>query len=107
MVPVPPVVNAGKAAVMELTPVEPDSVKSASVEPASVEPASVEPASVEPASEEPPSVKSTAVETPSAAVPSAPVRCVGEIWLAEDSRAQQSGCNAYHTAFARPGTALK
>ena len=92
MVPVPPVVNAGKAAVMELTPVEPDSVKSASMKSASVEPASV---------------KSTAVETPSAAVPSAPVRCVGEIWLAEDSRAQQSGCNACHTAFARPGTALK
>jgi hypothetical protein len=102
MVPVPPVVNAGKAAVMELTPVEPDSVKSASMKSASVEPASVKSTAVEPAS-----VKSTAVETPSAAVPSAPVRCVGEIWLAEDSRAQQSGCNACHTAFARPGTALK
>jgi hypothetical protein len=33
-------------------------------------------------------VETPTVETPTAAVPSAPVRCVGEIWLAENSRAQ-------------------
>ncbi len=67
-----------------------------------MEPTAVEPAAVEPA-------KSAAVETPSAAVPSAPtpVRCVGEIWLAEDSRAQQCSCNAHHTPpFTRPGSAI-
>jgi hypothetical protein len=47
-------------------------------------------------------VKSTAVKT--AAVKTAAVktaaasmrRCAGEVWLAEDSRAQQRGCNAHH-----------
>ena len=39
-------------------------------------------------------VKSAAVEPamPSASVPSA---CLGNIWLAEDSRAQQHSCNAH------------
>ena len=38
-------------------------------------------------------------ETPSAAMESAAaaMRCVGEIWLAENSRAQQRSCNAHHT----------
>jgi hypothetical protein len=39
--------------------------------------------------------------------PSAPVPCVGEIWLAENNRAQQCGCNAHQTpTFARPGSAI-
>jgi hypothetical protein len=63
---------------------------------------------VEAATVEAAAVEATApVETPSAAVPSAPVRCVGEIWLAENSRAQQCGCNAHQTpTFARPGSAI-
>jgi hypothetical protein len=49
---------------------------------------------------------STAVETPSTAVPSTPVR-VGEIRLAENSRAQQCGCNAQdRPRLARPGFAI-
>jgi hypothetical protein len=37
----------------------------------------------------------------------AAVRCVGEIWLAEDSRAQQCSCNAHDApTFARPGFAI-
>jgi hypothetical protein len=44
-------------------------------------------------------VEASTVDPPSsAAVPSAAVRCVGEIWLAEDCRAQQCSCNAHHRA---------
>jgi hypothetical protein len=64
--------------------VVPVSAGEAAVEPATVEATAVETTST--AVE----TTSTTVETPSAAVPSAsaPVRCVGEIRLAEDSRAQ-------------------
>jgi hypothetical protein len=50
-----------------------------------------------------------AVKTPAATVPSAPaaMRCVGEIWLAENSRAQQCSSNAHHTPpFAGPGSVI-
>jgi hypothetical protein len=76
---------------------EPTGVKSTAVETAAVKSTTVEAAAVEAA----------AVETPSAAVPSAPVRCVGETWLAENSRAQQRSCNADHTPpFAGSGSAI-
>jgi hypothetical protein len=89
---------------------EPFSVKAAPVERAAVKSAAVKPtksAAVEAAAVKP--AKSAAVETPSAAVASAPapVRCVGETWLAENSRAQQCSCNAHHTpTLARLGTAI-
>jgi hypothetical protein len=77
---------------MESTPMEPTGVKSTAVETAAVKSTTVEAA---------------AVETPSAAVPSTPVRCVGETWLAENSRAQQRSCNADHTPpFAGSGSAI-
>ena len=66
--------------------------KSSGVEPA-VEITGVEPAAVEP------TVETAAVETatmPSASVPSASAS-VGEIWLAENSRAQQRSCNTHHS----------
>jgi hypothetical protein len=81
---------------------EPTGVKSTAVETAAVKSTTVEAAAVEAAA-----VEAAAVETPSAAVPSAPVRCVGEIWLAENSRAQQRSCNADHTPpFAGSGSAI-
>jgi hypothetical protein len=55
-------------------------VKSAAVETTGVETTGVEPAATEPA-------------MPSTAVP--PSACVGEIWLTEDSGAQQRSCNAH------------
>jgi hypothetical protein len=81
---------------------EPTGVKSTAVETAAVETAAVETAAVKSTT-----VEAAAVETPSAAVPSAPVRRVGEIWLAENSRAQQRSCNADHTPpFAGSGSAI-
>jgi hypothetical protein len=59
-------------------------MKSVSVKTTGVEPAGVEPAAV----------KTAAVKTP--AMPSASAR-VREIWLAEDSCAQQRSCNAHHS----------
>jgi hypothetical protein len=85
--------------------VEPAGVKSTAVETAAVKPAAVETAAVKPAKSA--AVEAAAVETPSAAVPSAPVRCVGEIWLAENSHAQQCSGNTNHTRpFAGPGSAI-
>jgi hypothetical protein len=72
-----------------------------------VEPTGVKSTAVEAAAVKSTTVEAAAVETPSAAVPSAPVRCVGEIWLAENSRAQQRSCNADHTPpFAGSGSAI-
>jgi hypothetical protein len=54
-------------------------------------------------------VEAAAVETPFAAMESAAatMSCVGEIWLAENSRAQQRGCNAHHPPpFTGPGCAI-
>jgi hypothetical protein len=54
-------------------------------------------------------VEAAAVETPSAAMESAAatVRCVGEIRLAENGRAQQRSCNADHTPpVSGPGSAI-
>jgi hypothetical protein len=59
-------------------------VKSAAVKTTGVEPAAVEPA-----------MEPTAVE--SATVPSTSAS-LGEIWLADDSRAQQRSCNAHHSS---------
>jgi hypothetical protein len=64
-------------------------MKSVSVKTTGVEPAGVEPAAVKTTA-----VKTAAVKT--AAMPSASAR-VREIWLAEDSCAQQRGCNAHHS----------
>jgi hypothetical protein len=72
-----------------------------------MEPTGVKSTAVETAAVKSTTVEAAAVETPSAAVPSAPVRCVGEIWLAENSRAQQRSCNADHTPpFAGSGSAI-
>jgi hypothetical protein len=72
-----------------------------------VEPTGVKSTAVETAAVKSTTVEAAAVETPSAAVPSAPVRCVGETWLAENSRAQQRSCNADHTPpFAGSGSAI-
>jgi hypothetical protein len=61
-----------------------------STEPAAVEPAAVEPAPMKPAA---------AVETPAAAMrPS-----VGEIWLTERGRAQQSSGDGQSPSVAGPG----
>ena len=52
-------------------------------------------------------VEAPAVEASTVEPPSAAVRCVGEIWLAEDCRAQQCSCNAHHApTFARPAFAI-
>jgi hypothetical protein len=81
----------------------------------SVETAAVKSAAVETPSStmETTAVKSAAVETPSSAVEtpspaveasSAAVRCVGEIWLAQNRRAEQCRSNAHKTPpFPRPG----
>jgi hypothetical protein len=108
MIPVPPAL-AGEAVVqtreaaVETAPVEGAGVKTTAVK-------STKSAAVEAAAVETPSATvetpSTAVETPSTAVPSTPVR-VGEIRLAENSRAQQCGCNAQdRPRLARPGFAI-
>jgi hypothetical protein len=62
--------------------------KSTAVEPAGVEP-TVETAAVETAT-------MPSATMPSASVPSASAS-VGEIWLAENSRAQQRSCNTHHS----------
>ena len=81
---------------MKAAPMERAGVETAAVKPAKS--AALETAAVEASTVEPPS---------SAAVPSAAARCVGEIWLAEDCRAQQCNCNAHHApTFARPAFAI-
>jgi hypothetical protein len=88
MVPVPPVATVKAVVQAREAAVEPAGVKSTAVETAAVKPAAVKP-------------------TKSAAVPSAPVRCVGEVWLAEDRCSEERSCNAHHTPpFARPGSAI-
>jgi hypothetical protein len=80
------------------------------MEPVGVRSTAVKPAAVKPAKSATVEATATAVKTPSAAVPSAsaaPVRCVGEIRLAENRRAQQCSCNAQHTPpFAGPGSVI-
>jgi hypothetical protein len=95
MVPVPPA-SAAEAVVQarEAT------VESAAVKPAGVKSTAVETAAMKPA--KPSAMKSaTAVEaaTATAAVPpaAAPMRCVGEVWLAENGRAQQRSRKAHQT----------
>jgi hypothetical protein len=72
------------------------SVKITGVEPTGVEPTGVEPTGVKTAAVKTAAVKTAAVKT--AAMPSASAR-VREIWLAEDSCAQQRGCNAHHSLW--------
>jgi hypothetical protein len=69
--------------------------------------AAVEPASVKAAPMERAGVESAAAEASTVETPSAAVRCVGEIWLAEDCRAQLCSCNAHHApTFARRAFAI-
>jgi hypothetical protein len=80
------VVHAGEATVQSM-------VKSATVKRASVKPTGVKPTGVKPTME-PATVKSATME-PTAAMASTPaMRSVGEIWRAERSNAQHSGCGA-------------
>jgi hypothetical protein len=107
MVPVPPAATVKAVVQAREAAVKPAGVKSTAVETAAVEPAKS--ATVETAAVEPPAVETPAVETPSAAMESAAatVRCVGEIRLAENGRAQQRSCNADHTPpVAGPGSAI-
>jgi hypothetical protein len=64
---------------------------------------------MEPAGVKSTTVEAAAVKTPAATVPSAPatMRCVGEIRLAENSRAQQYSSNAHHSPpFAGSGSVI-
>jgi hypothetical protein len=82
--------TAAKSAGMETTAVKP--TKSAAVETTTMETAAV---------------KSPAVAPSAVASSAATVCCVGEIWLADNSRAQQCSGNAQHTPrFAGPGSAI-
>jgi hypothetical protein len=81
------------------------------MKPASMKPVGVKSTAVEAAAVEAAAVKTPAatVKTPATTVPSAPaaMRCVGEIRLAENSRAQQYSSNAHHTPpFAGPGSVI-
>jgi hypothetical protein len=67
----------------------------------------VEPAGVKSAAMEPTAVEPTAVEPATVKAPAAAVRCVGEIWLAENRRAEQCSSNAHKTPpFPPPGFAI-
>jgi hypothetical protein len=90
MVPVPPAATV-KAVVQ---------AREAAVKPAGVKSTAVETAAVEPA-------KSATVEAAAMESAAAIVRCVGEIRLAENGRAQQRSCNADHTPpVSGPGSAI-
>jgi len=96
MVPVTPV------AITETTVQVGDTgVKSAAAEPPRS--TAVETAAVK--SAKPAAMKSaTAVKAPA---PTASVRCVSKVWLADDGRAQQRGCDAHHRPFLLgPGFAI-
>jgi hypothetical protein len=95
MVPVPPAATV-KAVVQ---------AREAAVKPAGVKSAAVEPAAVEPTKSA--TVEAAAVEVAAMESAAATVRCVGEIRLAENGRAQQRSCNADHTPpVSGPGSAI-
>jgi hypothetical protein len=86
------IVHAGDATVQSM-------VKSAGVKPTAVESTGVKPATMEPAAVKSTSVKSaavesTAVEASTTVASTSAMRSVGEIWRAERSNAQHSGCGA-------------
>jgi hypothetical protein len=80
------VVHAGEATVQSM-------VKSATVKRASVKPTSVKPTCVKPTME-PATVKSATMEPTATVASTSAMRSVGEIWRAERSNAQHSGCGA-------------
>jgi hypothetical protein len=75
------VVHAGEATVQSM-------VKSATVKRASVKPTGVKPTM------EPATVKSATMEPTATVASTSAMRSVGEIWRAERSNAQHSGCGA-------------
>jgi hypothetical protein len=80
------VVHAGEATVQSM-------VKSATVKRASVKPTGVKPTGVKPTME-PATVKSATMEPTATMASTSAMRSVGEIWRAERSNAQHSGCGA-------------
>ena len=80
------VVHAGKATVQSM-------VKSATVKRASVKPTGVKPTGAKPTME-PATVKSATMEPTATVASTSAMRSVGEIWHAERSNAQHSGCGA-------------
>jgi hypothetical protein len=80
------VVHAGEATVQSM-------VKSATVKRASVKPTGVKPTGVKPTME-PATVKSATMEPTATVASTSAMRSVGEIWRAERSNAQHSGCGA-------------
>jgi hypothetical protein len=80
------VVHAGEATVQSM-------VKSATVKRATVKRASVKPTGVKPTME-PATVKSATMEPTATVASTSAMRSVGEIWRAERSNAQHSGCGA-------------
>jgi hypothetical protein len=85
------VMDGGDTAVKSAA-VETSDVKSAAMETSGVKPAAMETSGVKPAAMEP-TVETAAMS--SASMPPASAR-LGEIWLAENSRAQQRSCNTRH-----------
>jgi cell division septation protein DedD len=75
------VVHAGEATVQSM-------VKSATVKPTGVKPTGVKPTM------EPATVKSATMEPTATVASTSAMRSVGEIWRAERSNAQHSGCGA-------------
>jgi hypothetical protein len=85
------VVHAGEATVQSM--VKSATVKRASVKPTGVKPTGVKPTGVKPTME-PATVKSATMEPTATVASTSAMRSVGEIWRAERSNAQHSGCGA-------------
>jgi hypothetical protein len=98
MIPATPVRGTIPVATVDMAETVMDSgdtaMKSVSVKTTGVEPAAVKTTAVKTPGVKTAGVKTAAVKT--AAMPSASARVRG-IWLAEDSCAQQRGCNAHHS----------